>query len=847
MARAAVIALCFTAMGCGALPSIEPGVCGNGVLEPGEDCDGFGRDQLACRPPGQPGECHLDCSPRAGGSPLACPTGYGCDADQVCREATGEFVAVPDQVAGSAYSLLALDLNGDGQDDVISQRRPSVLGLTKIRAHYFDRFGAPSSTWVSNDPLGTPAPVALSGNPGNSLAHTRYGKVGVLSGAGGGALISEALPSFFLRTDQGRVIPVLDEPIGQGPALVVLTELDGETGLFVEAQAKRALEQKLALRFGVDDLAAEPLHVDLSVGLQSPCRELVLAVRGRSSLQVYDLCEFDETAGRVRWREQPLEVSLRLEPSARITNGLVAGDFDGDGHTDLLFDTDEGIYVVRGREDHPTPPVPVQLRRQDGQPLAMPLAAGDLSGDGRADVVTPTGISLSVPSSEPSVLSFYSGWVRIEPAWTAAAIADFNGNDLLDVIAVSDAALDMSFFNGTGGYSLNPFTVVTDRPIAHLATADFDGDLIEDAVIVQRGTHGREDEVSIAFGSEAGAPLAPQPIARVAHVEQVVPFRSFGETTYSLLGMMFAQTDREGNDGYGVAFLVGNGDRRLPCVVELSTFGDDESLDSDLGLAVVAGAFTAQETTDVMVLAAKDEENVRDYGAWLLPEIDARRADMRSLGWGLSEDVSVVVDRDTASKLAATLAAGDLDGDGVDEVVMTVPDRSREHCLLVTARVAMEGHKLAFRPAMELEEPCEDDTQLALADLDSDGSTDLLLLIGDPDQARVLYALWGQEDGRLDPANATFLAPDGMAPRAFDLLPGPPGQRPAVAFVEPGGLFLMRARGRPRSRRDPERVAPLSHGTGLAAADVNGDGVRDLVVADDGAVRVFRAALRGER
>ena len=74
---------------CAVLPDIPAGTCGNGVLEPPEDCDTFTLQAASlCRPKGTAGECHLDCRARSDGTRPACPAGWGCDREGLCRAPT---------------------------------------------------------------------------------------------------------------------------------------------------------------------------------------------------------------------------------------------------------------------------------------------------------------------------------------------------------------------------------------------------------------------------------------------------------------------------------------------------------------------------------------------------------------------------------------------------------------------------------------------------------------------------------------------------------------------------------------------------------------------------------------
>ena len=56
--------------------------CGNGYLDPGEACDGT----AGCIPAGQPGACQLACTAYPDGH---CPTGSICGADGACVASSG--------------------------------------------------------------------------------------------------------------------------------------------------------------------------------------------------------------------------------------------------------------------------------------------------------------------------------------------------------------------------------------------------------------------------------------------------------------------------------------------------------------------------------------------------------------------------------------------------------------------------------------------------------------------------------------------------------------------------------------------------------------------------------------
>jgi hypothetical protein len=99
-------------------------VCGNGIAEPGngEDCDGSAGG-LSCFDPGTPNECRFACD----ASP-ACPDGYGCGLDGVCRRPAGTF-AVLAVVPGESDAVVGAELNGDGRRDLLQISRDAFHSL----------------------------------------------------------------------------------------------------------------------------------------------------------------------------------------------------------------------------------------------------------------------------------------------------------------------------------------------------------------------------------------------------------------------------------------------------------------------------------------------------------------------------------------------------------------------------------------------------------------------------------------------------------------------------------------------------------------------------------------------
>ncbi|HEY1557073.1 MAG TPA: VCBS repeat-containing protein [Kofleriaceae bacterium] len=110
------IAVVLAALGaCANLPAVPDGVCGNGVVEPGEDCD---TSDASC----------VQCSLRCASSDPVCPDGYACGADQLCHAPSGIFQRMPaGQFAFPVIGGLAADVDGDAIPDVIGVSNASIV------------------------------------------------------------------------------------------------------------------------------------------------------------------------------------------------------------------------------------------------------------------------------------------------------------------------------------------------------------------------------------------------------------------------------------------------------------------------------------------------------------------------------------------------------------------------------------------------------------------------------------------------------------------------------------------------------------------------------------------------
>jgi hypothetical protein len=775
----------------------------------------------------------------------------------VCRKATGTYLGRSAPVADNAYSVVASDFDGDGRADVLTQEELGGSNSTKFRVHFFDRDGVLAQTFVAGRSVISLGVGQVSDDQRSDVVFTD-GRIGMLLGQADRALISETIPSYYLPYAKIRVAgPVYPGAIHGSSALLILSESGDETRFLRPNETTLKLTPLAAIPgTHIDDLAGDLVTAEVFPNdRDDPCLDAVVALRGATEIRVYSLCKRDEN-DQPAWRDDAGEVRVPLEPPSPITSGPLLEDVDGDGHLDLIVGTQQHAYVAYGDGNSLSIARPWIARVSDlgpdanTLPIDMPLALGDFTGDGPADLVYPSLFLVSSRSAEGEI-SYTAAATRFGGRWTSARVADFNGNGKLDVVAASDSRLDIDFYNGTGGRPVNPYVIPTDRPVRQLAVGDFDGDLIDDLAYLQVAPPAESSEVKVAFGNVAGPPMAAVTAARARDVMQLGALDYDGNDGAAELFLAYLQPDAAGTPGSAFAWFTGF-DRKLVCLVELTSFSTNGSLESMTALGLTLGSFSRPGSHDALVLASKLESN--DVAMWLVSDLRSRTASPQFLGWPFDADLRTlrgVPAEPTVPNFEIELdvltAAGDLDGDGIDEFALAAPSADGQHCRVAIAhvRATADAFELESSPVVSLDARCTRFGRLAIEDLDGDSAPDLALLTGSPDEARSLLALWNDGSGGFSADAVASLARASDSPSAFALYRPTQGEKLRIAYVTSERLRVLEPKRRARTFDDAPVVldVELERATGVATGDVDGDGISDLIVAESGNVAVFRAEL----
>lgn len=299
--------------------------------------------------------------------------------------------------------------------------------------------------------------------------------------------------------------------------------------------------------------------------------------------------------------------SVAWMPDPILDEQLVAGDFDGDGHADLVFGLGSEKGLLKGpftRDGAPAATGPVAAPRQPSPDVAaanyQDLVAGDVDHDGADEL-------MAFHHDAPT------GTVRFEERWP------------------------VSYFHAHRGGLAQPDDVRLPDAAAG-AVGDVDGDGIADLVLSPRRGKVGHSSVSVVYGSKAGPGKGKRPVT----IDRDTPGVPGAEPQDEDAAFTSLDTGDVNGDGYAdvvagsprskpyaktgpeqVLLLLGGPDGptgKGAQAVDAGDIGGRKSARAGFGFAVRLVDLDGDHRADLTV-AAPGDNNVRS-DAWLLPGTD---------------------------------------------------------------------------------------------------------------------------------------------------------------------------------------------------------------------------------
>ncbi len=892
---------------CATLSPIAQGTCGNGVVDANEDCDSFPEGTCG-RPSDGARACRFTCDRTKAGS---CAAGWGCGVDGVCRQATAEFEGASEPTSAGVVTLLAGDFDGDGRTDLYGGGPKT--STSKPRIHFFDSSATPAEPVSIAFPMSLPVVRDLNGDGRDDLAYAynaddRFGAIGILSGTTDRAFTPTIVPAYLRPGTDVRAAAVPFDPTKgfatpnlQG-ALVTLERTSTGAAFRSISGANVANIEELMVpsTFGPEQVVAPPVSATLfapkaAAGpLPSTCGDVVFAYNDATAghLAILSPCAgpTDENKNIPRrWQARaPKDVTLpkKLAANSRV---LVA-DING-GYPEVFVTLEDGAYSATSDGTSLSPFTKVSGETNSATTPLMPLAIGDLDGDGRVDLVLPEGaIVFKTPPGDAGTGQDQSGVLAAKPIaarWQDARIGRFNGDTLPDVVAISPQALEIEFFANAGSGLFTRFSVPSTVPIRAMATGDFDGDSIGDVAFLASSTAlGAEDEaeaqLAIAYGRAIGGLETPRVVGRFKHARSVVSLHQANRPVDEIVVLEQAPA-AGGLPSSAVTYVYGSGDRQA---IAPLVFDDQQALVPPppngarkwQAATLVAGPLSAPGQVDLMSLAYGVTFSARDdgalkyltfpTGAWFAPSTDASYSVLREGFRFVDERLKGINEVSFTNGLVdpwLLTAAADLDSppDGIAEFVALVrgSDNNRTSWLLVTRKSDLEAKKAPAPLAIDDVKVSGSNDDLQLLDVDTDGLPDAIVLTrsSKPPKLRV-YLNDGKGSFAVSPILVELPGKGGGdagasrdAPLAFArLITGADADgkksQPELAVISQRGLFLAKLkadRSGFETRDLGDRLGARSNDlTSVATGDFDGDGVQDIAVAESGSIRLVRQIPR---
>jgi hypothetical protein len=725
----------------------------------------------------------------AAGNEISANTGYGV---RITGAGTEYNLVQGNFIGTDSTGTVALG-NTQGGGEVDNGAANNTMGGLTTADGIFDGFDFTSAT----SPLNLTLRGDLSGPPQQQSSGGATTVYHIDVESDGGLLAIVQAQGFTAQLEmldsQGRVIVQSDGLSLRDPEAVIDQYVSaGNYSLVVESTGG-AGTYVLTTTLTPSSAPFQPIHVEAPTAIVAGD----FNGDGRTDLAVADEDGLSVLLGNGDGTFGPQTTyAVGSSPSA-----IVAGDFNGDGRTDLAVANaaDGTVSVLLGNGDG-TFQTPI-IDAVGSRPSA--IVTGDFNGDGRTDLAVINNPGIGIPGSSVSVLlGNGDGTFRPQVTYavgdnpTAIVAPDFTGDGRLDLAVVNEGSFDfngkpipgtssVSVLLGNGDGTFQPqVTYAVGGQPLAIVTADFNDDGRTDLAVA----NAADETVSVLLGNGDGT-FQPQVTYGVGYFSDAIVAADFNDDGRTDLAVANA-------GAASVSVLLGNGDGTFQPQVTYAV-GDDP-------VAMVKGDFNGVGRTDLAV-ANGSELSTPNTVSVLLGNGDG------TFQGGLTDHAGVE---------PLGIASGDFNGDGrTDLAVTNIGDG--------TVSVLLGNGDGTFQPQVVYAVGSNPRSVVA-GDFNGDGRLDLAVANANSNTVSVLL---GNGDGTFQP-QVTYAVGGDPSPILAGDFNGDGRTDLAVANLSSGTVSVLLGNG--DGTFQPQVISAAgSNPDSIVAGDFNGDGKLDLAVANE--------------
>jgi len=261
----------------------------------------------------------------------------------------------------------------------------------------------------------------------------------------------------------------------------------------------------------------------------------------------------------------------------------------------------------------------------------------------------------------------------------------------------------------------------------------------------------------------------------------------------------------------------------------------------DTAIAIAAAPFLGTANVDIAAVGYESTNKGLAFHYWIAPGAGQAQFGAAVASDPLPSGFQPYITVGDAQRDEALTAWGKLTPGGAPLFVTAAPNAS------ITSAAFLPGQaspgmppKIAAGSVLPFDVDVSPEGQLEFRDVDMDGAEDAVLLTGANIGARNLYVAWNDGMGNFSTTSALQVNTGNDTPEGFAFVIADASGVPRIAYVSRHSLILATVDTKARSISTRSTLLTTTSATGVAAGDVDGDGVEDLAVADEGNVTILR-------